>query len=333
MTRKTFLFFLVSLACVFTLVLSGCNTGGNVVEPNPDTGDENYYNSDSGKGAIKGVEFELKTIPIQEVTLGTTEKSDKLETDGDGDGNDLKNQQYKVTLESRFRMGTTEVTQEMWQAVMKNNPSAASQKDDNNPVDSVSFFDVIVFCNELTKKLRGADLCVYYAGADNHVYTSEDAMNKTNPHFDKTKRGFRLPTLEEWEVSASCNCSTKYAGTSEKTEVEKFAWMKGNADGITHRVKTKKPNDFGLYDMNGNVWEWCWDWTKDGRPTPDPEPNRATSNYTTTSDEPPSGVMKRIKKGGGCVDSVTHNNVADRRWGEMPITKQSQIGFRIACND
>ena len=332
--EKAFLFFLVSFVCVLSFAFYSCKDGPTI-DPNPGQGmgSDNYYNADQGKGAVLGVEFSLNKIPIMAITLGTSDNSEKLDSDSDGAGNDLKNRPHNITLERAFRMGTTEVTQEMWVAVMKKNPSSAAQKEDSNPVDSVSFFDIIVFCNELTKKTRGNDLCVYYAGADNHIYTQEDANNKEKPHYDRTKKGFRLPTVGEWEAAASENGKFKYAGTSEKNEVEKFAWMKHNAGGITHKVGKKAAGAFGLYDMNGNVWEWCWDWMKDGRPNPEVDPSRVESNFTTIDDIPPSGVINRIKKGGGCVDSVTHNHVMDRRWGENPETRQAQIGFRIACND
>lgn len=132
---------------------------------------------------------------------------------------------HKVTLTQDFYIGATEVTQTLWQAVMGNNPSR--YKGDNRPVESVSWNDCQTFIKELNA-LTGLT--------------------------------FRLPTEAEWEFAArGGNQSQRYqfSGNNKASEV---AWYDGNSGGQTHDVASKQPNELGLYDMSGNVWEWCSDW-------------------------------------------------------------------------
>ena len=131
---------------------------------------------------------------------------------------------HKVTISKDYYMGETPVTQALWQAVMGDNPSEF--KGDNNPVENVSWNDCQEFINKLNRL---------------------------------TGRKFRLPTEAEWEFAArggNKSNHTQYAGSSDIDEV---AWCKSNSGGKTHPVAQKKPNELGLYDMSGNVREWCND--------------------------------------------------------------------------
>lgn len=125
----------------------------------------------------------------------------------------------------------------------------------------------------------GKKECVYYSDpAWKHVYTIADAKDKRTPYIYKTgetdkninpemnKRGFRLPTNDEWEWAAKANKHKFYAGTEEPTELKKYGWFSEDSKPreVTHQVKKLKENAFGLYDMNGNVMEWCWDGYKFG---------------------------------------------------------------------
>lgn len=156
-----------------------------------------------------------------------------------------------------YEMSRTEVTQKLYESVMELNPS--NFKGENHPVEVASWLDGIYFCNKLSEK---------YGYAPVYAVNGETDTNKWNyiPHKrklisgtitqNKDANGYRLPTVEEWQYAARGGENYKYDGISNADEI---GWRYNNSGKTTHPVAEKKPNGYGLYDMFGNVAEWCWD--------------------------------------------------------------------------
>ena len=172
-------------------------------------------------------------------------------------------------------MGQYEVTQELYEAVMGNNPSGftaetitVGENQDYRPVDSVNWYQAVAFCNELTKNTLGEANCVYYSDSSyTTVYTVANANASKMPYFDQSKKGYRLPSEAEWECAARGgvyssdeNSVWNYDYPGTMSDIDSVAWYVDNAEEKTHEVGLKDQNSLYLYDMAGNLMEWCWDY-------------------------------------------------------------------------
>ncbi len=172
-------------------------------------------------------------------------------TMGTSEGEDDEFPAHSVTVDS-FDMLATEVTQELYKKVTGKNPSYFVGE--KLPVEKVSWIDAIIFCNKLSVAMGKRPCYSQSANTDTSTWVGAE-----NIVCNYNANGYRLPTEAEWEYAAKGGANKEsflFAGSSSIDEV---AWYEGNCDGETHEVATKAPNSLGLYDMSGNVWEWCWD--------------------------------------------------------------------------
>jgi len=185
-------------------------------------------------------------------------------------GRDDERPVHTVTLSS-FYMGKYEVTQNQWTAVMGNNPSyfpdspATGEVQGKRPVDCLSWYDTLVFCNKLSM-MEGLSPAYRISGSTDPADwgTVPDSENKAA--WDAVdivagSNGYRLPTEAQWEYAArGGNWSPGNYTYSGSNTIGDVAWYRDNSGDKTHEVGKKAPNGLGLYDMTGNVLEWCWDW-------------------------------------------------------------------------
>jgi len=231
-----------------------------------------------------GVILSLASVPAGTFPMGSP-------ADSPGAANDEWNRdpktnpaQREVTISKSFLIGTHEITQEQYQQVTGTNPSAF--KDPKNPVDTISWNDAMKFC-----ELASA----------------------------KTGKIVRLPTEAEWEYACRGGAPTRFffGEDSDFKQLGEYAWYEDNSERHTHPVGRKKPNSLGLFDMAGNVWEWCSDFY------------RGPFEDKTATD--PQGAPKgetRILRG-GCWESGPLSCRSANRGGVNPERATSRFGFRV----
>jgi formylglycine-generating enzyme required for sulfatase activity len=228
---------------------------------------------------------------------------------GSEDGGSDEKPVHTVTVKS-FYMSKYEVTQKEWREVMGTDPSKF--KGDNLPVEQVSWYEAIDYCNRRSQK---EGLTPAYFGNSLEDISCNWKAN-----------GYRLPTEAEWEYAAkgkdmqpqqAANVfSLSAVQSTSKSSLGDVAWYGGNSGSTTHPVGTKLPNGFGLYDMLGNVWEWCWDWYG--------------SDGTSAGTDPtgPGAGTYRVARGGGWNNSAGDVRAA-YRFANTPSARDIPFGFRV----
>ena len=247
----------------------------------------------------KDVKLEMVLIPAGKFKMGFTEKEladfkvdfheavkkktqkkelSKEQIDSIDQRMSMQGKQHEVTLTKPFYMGKYEVTQEQWESVMGNNPSSRT-KGAKLPVTDVSWED----CQEFIKKLNAS-----------------------------TKGGYRLPTEAEWEYACRAGTTTAYSYGDSLTKTD------ANIDGLSiSAVGSYKPNSFGLYDIHGNVWEWCEDWYGD-----------YPAGAVTDPKGPAKGEYRVLR--GGSFNFYESNARSSDRYIYSPSLRIYLYGFRLA---
>ncbi len=204
-------------------------------------------------------------------------------------GKNILDNGHEVALSNSFYLGVYEVTQEQYEKVKGENPCIF--KGAKNPVENVSWEDAVSFCKMLS------DL----------------------PEERTAGRVYRLPTEAEWEYACRANSTTEYCFGDSDELLTDYAWFGDLRGGETHPVGKKKLNRWGLYDMHGNVWEWCQDWYSD-----------SLTGYVTDPQGPSIG-SQRVHRGGSWANDAANCRTGYRD-SNVSTYRTSYIGFRVAMS-
>ena len=210
---------------------------------------------------------------------------------GSEDGSPAEQPVHEVKLTDPFQIAKYEVPQNLWEAVMGENPSR--WKGPRNSVEMLSYDDAVAFCQKATEQMRNAELI------------GEDEV-------------IRLPTEAEWEYTARAGTSTLYSFGDDPEKLPEYGWFHGNAKGNDPPVGAKKPNDWNLYDVHGYLWEWCsdpWHANYEGAPAD-------ASEWSQEGDS-----AKRVLRGGSWKDDAD-KLTSSFRLGAPRELKDDAVGLR-----
>ena len=239
------------------------------------------------KTITNSIGMKLVLIPEGTFMMGSPESEE---------GRKENETQHEVTISKDYYLGVYEVTQAQYEKVMGKNPShfqgaIVGNENADLPVENVSWHDAVEFCKKLS------DL----------------------PEEKKAGRVYRLPTEAQWEYACRAGSKTTYSFDDEEGLLPEYGWFNRNSSNRTHTVGLLEPNAWGLYDMHGNVWEWCSDWY-------DEYPKGAVSDPTG----PKQGSIRVYR--GGCWYFGAAICRSAIRYGNSPVDRVISIGFRLALS-
>ena len=307
------------LAVAAAIGFVSCSTDSKYEEPKPAPAKPSEGSGDK-PADDKPESFVSKYLTMKKIAAGTF----KFKYGADDTAED-------VSLPA-FKISDTEITQELYETVMGTNPSSFKENasegeaQKKRPVDSVSFYAALVFCNKLSEKEGLTPVYKIGDSTDTSKWgdiptANDDTWNAVAE--DGNANGFRLPHEKEWMFAALGNNAiafsgfderffSGFAGEDEKDKIDEYAWYlttkeggdeeKGNSNRTSHQVATKKPNSNGIYDMTGNLWELCWEKMDNG---------------------------KHIRRGGGLSQEYLGQYSVSTRWDIPAHEGWGDVGFRI----
>jgi formylglycine-generating enzyme required for sulfatase activity len=264
---------------------TGDDKSGKLTEPAAVT-DAKISSLAEEKTAPPAEDIRTFTSPVLDATFALIPSGTfMMGSPGDEKGRDKdESPQHQVTISRPFYIQTTEVTQGQWRKVMGSNPSYFGKCGDNCPVETVSWND------------------------------AQDFIKKLNSMENTDK--YRLPTEAEWEYAARAGATTRFYSGDSESDLLKTGWYVLNSGSKTHPVAQKPPNAWGLYDVLGNVWEWCQDWKGD------------YPSGSVTDPKGPSSGTKRVWRGGGWSGYSSGSRTANR-FQEEPGKRLFFMGLRL----
>ena len=239
------------------------------------------------KELTNSIGMKLVLIPKGTFMMGSPESEE---------GRQENESQHEVTISNDYYLGAYEVTQTQYQTVIGNNPSCyqgalVGNQNADLPVENVSLDDAVEFCKKLSEL----------------------------PEEKKAGRVYHLPTEAQWEYACRAGSKTIYSFDDEEGLLPEYGWFKRNSSQRTHTVGLLEPNAWGLFDMHGNVWEWCSDWYGE-------YPKGAVSDPTG-----PTMGTDRVNRGGCWLYLAANCRSASRNWAKSSY-QDGLLGFRVALS-
>ena len=254
--------------------------------------------------------MKLRRIPGGRFYMGSHDSDEYLRSN--------EHPQHKVIIPRNFLIGVYQVTQKQFLELMDYNPSTASTNE-GCPVDGTTWYGAVEFCNKMSE---AESLQPFYDIKNVKRRSDNSIESATVSIFGGT--GFRLPTEAEWEYACRAGSITPWSFGDQILEIGHYAWYCDNSSMETHPVGERKPNSWGLYDMHGNVMEWCYDWYGE-------------LHYQQCSDEEenptgPAAGITRVLRGGAWQFGAEATRCAYRN-SSLPDAIASVVGFRVCCNE